>query len=978
MKLMSKICIVLEYSCPRGKCPEEGPLVVAQLKRLFDGEGFEVVEQTEDFQAWVVIDGSLSNAPADIEILRTYVEHASAKGSAFDFLPFPVVLSSNPAKWQHAGFRFPSEFLLPISRAVELQQRIEVLNTLHGSEISPPFCVAEFRDFVVGNFREKLGLDHSHHGTTSNLQNAIVDLKQLAERVCSDVEDSELEEKDLQILYAWGQGVKNADIDNQRSWPSVIADPKATGEAGLYRCLFSKRSGDLADVSNGIVPKIEAEVGKFSANSTRKSSAKNILEKLLPALDRAFPRWLGHGLASLPVSKLIGLVVDDQMDELLERLNHTQIHSDDASRPMSDLIDFHSAFEGQPANASYMDRLLGYLRNPEKSTVCPRCIDFVLLDLSFTAQSEGEQSGSKSGSWEDPLGWRMLPILRKWFPDIPIIIHSWFGSSTQVRLAYERGAEWFLEKDDDHKLPAHLFQLLEQPNWIREWNANSDVIFDLPPERPDKAHERFLWWKCMRDLPGDHIRIRPLGGGISSAVTAKAWRRIDGRYDRLPPMIIKIDHPFAMGMEYERYRRFIGPYLSNRAGRIHESPIHAGREHSAITYTCAGSSQGVSGSRNRTEILPLLGLLEMNLPRDSPEVLPFTRYEGLLRHLLDDTLPRIHNLEPHTQEDYPNLVFGEFEHPLDSYLARFPPTKKIDLKSPLKSAKTGGGQKLLLLGSNSKLTEIEAMILPDVQNDARIERVVLKGSVAAHYCRHRRLRRNQIVRVTDPLEDIQQNERWPQPHKTHHEEIERLVPGLSAEGIGEKLDEIAAFLREKGSPHFKKLRKGIIHGDLNLGNIMVERTLGQKPVPLTNEGWLIDFAWSRRDAIAIDFAQLEIDLLIRLGKPHVFRDTKKKTACCEKIAAFRDAYLETPWGMPEYIETIPQQAFLFQLMRQVRAASDEAGIDAAAYSHVRLAAMMITVKLRLKKVGNENASTADVFAAALALNWTLAMHGLLS
>ena len=156
---------------------------------------------------------------------------------------------------------------------------------------------------------------------------------------------------------------------------------------------------------------------------------------------------------------------------------------------------------------------------------------------------------------------------------------------------------------------------------------------------------------------------------------------------------------------------------------------------------------------------------------------------------------------------------------------------------------------------------------------------------------------------------------------------------------------------------------------------MVERRLGEPPLPVVDEAWLIDFAWTRRDAIAIDFVQLEMDLLIRLGKPHLFYDASRKVDA-GLVSDFRDGFLETPWQSPHSVNNDPRREFLFRLMGQVREAADAAHIDATAYAHVRLAELLVSAKLRLKKLKSP-CSDKDVFAAALCLSWILKQHQLL-
>lgn len=989
-----KTAVHVRYTCLGGPRNEKAAkLVEDRIRDILGSDDITLLDADQNGNAdiWVMLDGSLPNTPAEIQIIEEYVGAVVKKGAGDPFaaVPVPIIVTMKPGRWQRSGFRFPNELLLPLHEVVGLKDRLAALQMLHGESADRPFSLAVFRDIMVGNFREMLGLDHSHHGTTSNLQNAVVDLKQFAQRLEALQEDDTrpLKIEEEKPLYIWGYPQpENLDPKKKVSNPLPTVFEKAAGERSIYHKLFPVRAKLLQTGGpTACMPEIEGLVAGLQEKRGLTKEDGEKIRAALRKLDRAFPRWRGHGLVSLPVTRLTGLVVDDQTEELMERLRQTPIESDkEESISMCEIVGFHPAYEKDKIS-DYTEALRDFLRNGSKNEMCSRCIDFVLLDLSFTAAQEAAGRKPGQGSWEDPLGWRLLPILRKWLPDIPIIIHSWFGSSTQVRLAYERGAHWFLAKDDDHKLPSHLFNLLEHPHWEREWKSHSgDFEFDLPSSFPTQDYHKYLWWQCMKHLPGDDIRIRLMGEGISGAITAKAWRRINMRFDRLPPIIIKIDQPFEMGMEFVRYNRFIDPYLSNRAGRIHHPPARADREHSAIAYTCAGSSQGMASHGRRTEVLSLLKLLEMNLPKDSGGVLPSEKYESLFRYLLEDTLPRIHDVDPTPDEDEPNPVFGEFQHPLNAYIARFPATKQIRLESPLLSPSDGGagGIRLLFNEADAKSGTLDALELPK-KAGGLVKRWSITGPLAAHYARHRVLRRSQIVMIQgEPVAAVKGG--WREIPADCGVELAPWLadlPGFASKGVNvcdtirQRLEEAASFLKSR-EKRFRGLRKGIIHGDLNLGNLMVERELGAPPVPLSDEAWLIDFAWTRRDAIAIDFAQLETDILIRLGREQMFQapDGSRRP---EWFAEFRDSYLESRWTPAQSVTSDPRREFLFRIMKQVREAADGAQINASDYEHVRLAALVLTAKLRIGKLGKPQKDTDDVFATALCLGWLFKQHALL-
>ena len=63
----------------------------------------------------------------------------------------------------------------------------------------------------------------------------------------------------------------------------------------------------------------------------------------------------------------------------------------------------------------------------------------------------------------EPAGFRLITVLRKFFPRILIVVHTRFGEMAHIEQAFRRGASWFLNKGEEWKLPEHLFKLGENP-----------------------------------------------------------------------------------------------------------------------------------------------------------------------------------------------------------------------------------------------------------------------------------------------------------------------------------------------------------------------------------------------------------------------------------------------------------------------------------------------------------------------------------
>lgn len=161
-------------------------------------------------------------------------------------------------------------------------------------------------------------------------------------------------------------------------------------------------------------------------------------------------------------------------------------------------------------------------------------------------------------------------------------------------------------------------------------------------------------------------------------------------------------------------------------------------------------------------------------------------------------------------------------------------------------------------------------------------------------------------------------------------------------------------------------RIGIIHGDMNLGNIMIERERGGKPEPVNSAPWLIDFARTRRDWIALDYTQLELDLCIKLLQPTYF--PKLNTAMEEHESTNQDwsgpdefvsAFLETPWHEPEVIKQDSHLRFVYLLMRQIRNGADHAGVRDEEYLASRVWQCLITHKILCGKWRRKENDTKD-------------------
>jgi len=182
---------------------------------------------------------------------------------------------------------------------------------------------------------------------------------------------------------------------------------------------------------------------------------------------------------------------------------------------------------------------------------------FALLGLRF-----GETEGM------DLSGYQLLPILKRFFPRLPVIVCSFHDDMGKLARAFRNGAKWFLRKEELPCLPQILLSLLTRREWEPEWRTVKDlglVEFEYEQLRGRKDFfERFdekrqyLTYKCLEKYPGRTIRITPMSGGLSTAVTFKAVKVTGhGGEPAQMPLVVKIDSLANTQMEYERYFRFV-------------------------------------------------------------------------------------------------------------------------------------------------------------------------------------------------------------------------------------------------------------------------------------------------------------------------------------------------------------------------------------------------------------------------------------
>jgi CheY-like chemotaxis protein len=871
----------------------------------------------------------------------------------------PLFLTTCPAVRLRAGFTVPSEFVLSVFELDRLVDRITQLQIIHPNGVKSD----DLRAFCLGAFRRYLFLDDENHGQ--------------GELDLTEVRAGRYRQWDPE---AWHKRYRNRfeQAEGNEEDPLLSA----------YRILFSKEVKEIPGKLKTLCECVSEEVRRYtSLKGPKEDVVSQIVLSAADSFERALPRKLGHALRfySVPEKSLV-LLLDDKADQVAQDLEnlHVPPSPENESGPTRRMLDF---FDIDPCiiKPGVKGEQLGeVLRNALLLTPAggndTRRFYLILLDLCL-----GEPRGA------EPLGYQLLPILRKFFPDIPIIAFTRFGDMGHIEQAFSHGATWFLPKSDAWKLPEHYLERIQDPAWQREWQSIREQIeWDVSVGSQFDENTLFLIWKAIESMPGSCINVRKLGDGIGGAQTLSASRLINGRYDMAAPVVIKIDDYFRMLLERERYQRFICPYLSNLAGRIEQPLARGGYNQASISYTYAGKSQGRSseGRRGR-EVLTLENLLHKNLPSGHDDILLVDPYEKLLDALLLDILPRIHFVDPRPEPselDYPNSIFEESESALDSYLLRMPPEAVVSVERPFNSETNDcinatidnfeglhENQNLLVSVYDIEHNKESFIKAAARLKDGNMHRLDLKGLLGHFFAEHRHLRPMQplVVSLTGKPTSLEQ-QAWERLWSPHPVVVKPNCPDKYPASLtkieGQKnicrytfesasltsgslqlAKEVVSLRRwltaQQGPKALSGGRIGILHGDMNLGNIIVERRRGAAPEPVDNTAWLIDFARTRRDRIVIDYTQLEVDLAMRLISPELFPLLNDDDRGWDDVTEFFSHLLETPWIRPRIASKIKRLGFIYSLMKRIREAAERNGVAEKEYLVSRNMQYLITHKI---------------------------------
>lgn len=544
--------------------------------------------------------------------------------------------------------------------AHRLWARIKRLQTQSQSKTGVSFDA--FKDWMSGVMRKYLFLDDTVHGSSGYIDHkAQAWWKKWLHPVTDD------EERNTQ----WWM---NRFSDGPASNDDPLASQKPLMKK-LWPCYFEEGKLSLRKLSE--VRKSEDELITL-LKSVYHDSGESPLPK--PKGDRA--RFV------TPTGKINVLLIDDNANEVtFDNLESRDKGHDKHSAEWKLFRDTFTIHPMQITPENFANTEL-YLRELVRKGLS---FDFALVDLCL-----GEESG------QDLLGYHLIKKVSKLFPHTPIVVYSRYKDMGHIMRAFHCGAMWFLEKGEEWKLPRHLMSIVKTDSWRREWRAIQEFypvefVYNGKNQAFDdsfrhKQEWQYLTAKSLEFFPGKFIEVKKMGGGISTAVTFSVQKglKLDGK-PLQSPMIIKIDTAPNARMEFQRYFRYVRPYMANESGRIERPSLILDREHSAIVYTFAGRQDGAHVLDSMKEMLKKDIVFKASCD--------YEKYRKAFDMIFDEILPKIHHVTParefgggenrhqevfsrpealdakdSPEASFPNLQFGEVEGRFffETYLVRYP------------------------------------------------------------------------------------------------------------------------------------------------------------------------------------------------------------------------------------------------------------------------------------------------------------------
>ena len=900
--------------------------------------------------------------------------------------------------------------------------------------------IDELRDWMAGAFRKYCFLDERAHGMSG------------------DMNLSEAQEHPRSFILRWlGKGDEAVSFRKHFCFDNVTDIPDWVC---LLRCLYAESFRQFENLINmcsgSLLQSIESAKADYDFHkwySVLGEETKRFVDLVMNIFrleenGGAIPSPQGLATHFMTPSKTVRvLLVDDNAAEECKEDGRLT----DKNFPgfeFTSLMTGREKFSRKELLTSFDEAFKVTIKGKEGQAKCS--FDAVLLDLCLDSERQ------------DPSGYQLISRIRGQMPNVPIIVYSQFDDMGHEKRAFDEGAAWFLKKSEYKKLARHLNSLFRKPEWQGEWRAIQEIgrlttedVFVFEDADDDVLRNRlitstggeyaYLIYKALRTLPGKKIYMKRIGAGYGGAMTIKAWKGSKS----LSPVIIKVDSRFNTVMEYERYFRFIRPFLANECGRIENPAISIDNEHSVIVYTFAGRAG------NRQGILSLRSMLEADM--ESPDRCSDGKYSKILGRILNEMLPRLHNIRVKGETDkddifgastsFPNPALDEVPNDImhfsDNYIYRLPLERRMvgDYRFVSQRYHSDSAKSFVLRGGWNASEGRPARI--ELCDDYK-QVLALSGKVAEHVLKFRNhLVPGSCVWIEGDSSELGVNERllnstllenasWVDGEDSSADgsarnalicrlrsEFGRLIssffadtddrlafPHLMKNKWGEQLlrhlragnwdfvmelanvlgivnisdsDGMLRMIIESGE---LKCPCGIIHGDLNLGNIMVE---------VDGEGldgvWLIDFARTRRDFITHDFNVLFTSVLSLLFNKTLWEEKSysgEKSHSDLMKERFADIVYSVVFrendGAPKLLPEDSRVRMIYVMLRQIREAALKAlqGLDGdplVTYAYATALMCFVAARVFLQHEKNPPAAAGMIVATLVCCEHLLALKG---
>jgi len=862
----------------------------------------------------------------------------------------------------------------------------------------------ELRDWFAGLFRRYICLDETVHGTSNliDLDKLLTDSLSVDNPLLADICLEAPKTSDGKRFHARFRG----------------AGDKADA---MYRCrdlLTTLYGHRIAEVSQAFTPFND---DKIESGQKQVLVKRNLIRLFWKCRDQykgcnPYPRPLGDRAKYVtPTGRIDVLVIDDEPEDITDRIKNGKTQGNGSVRQRGFTI-CDELFNFQPLKIVADSKANVFEVAKEAfNRIRERGLsyDLVLVDLCLGDETGGDLSG-----------YRMIRFVKQFFPDVPVVVYSKFRDMDHIARAFECGARWFLVKGEEDKLPRHVLRMLKQSGWHREWRAAQNhfkPIF-LPQPGIDSSefvrafHRRedwkYLTYKSLEFYPGRFVSVKQMGGGISSAVTFKAVKgiMIDGEYLQ-SPSIIKIDSAHNATMEFERYFRYVRPYIANQVGRVERPARILDRGTASIVYTFAGHPDSEHSLDSMANALAAAIRHEVSCD--------YERFRKALDEVFDEILPSIHRITPSREfgnaddidchsgvvepsepkySAYPNASFNEYrkEEFYKSYVLRMQPWWTIEMSDgigfepqPLFNDALSDPPKGLTncFVFHDIFRDHDRYVIEAYDTDCRLG--WLTGLTADHVARYRRvLSPGKTLWVadarlsgTDRRTDLRRpfRNRWLKDRFGEDPSVDilRLIPEMGANAeqgcldiqddllcIAEKVGKALAVAKDTGG----RVRVGgcefsspvgIVHGDLNFGNVMLESRRQTPPPDRPDEHrrlsdvWLIDFARTRRDLIVHDFNVAFTSTLALLVEKSLFDNAGYRESLERHFSSLvRLSFTEPSENLsdiPDEFAKMPRFALVYRILRRIRSAALAAGVSEHMYLLTSALACAYTFKIFLNR-----------------------------